>query len=100
MIKVIKKSDLCVFVGDFVKHHFGKEIGVVKFGEYRNPFNDDVHTKHIGFYVNWIVGKRKNGLRKDLGYWIGIEHNYDYKIFIGNIHDNPELLKVKEGRDE
>ncbi len=89
-----------IFVGDLVKHHFGEEIGVVKFGEYRNPFNDDVHTKHIGFFVDWISGECKNSLRKDLGYWINIENNYDYKVFIGNIHDNPELLKIKEERDE
>lgn len=64
-----------VFVGDLVKHHFGDDIGVVKFGEYRNPFNDDLHTKHIGFYVDWISGECKNSLRKDLGYWINIEKN-------------------------
>lgn len=82
-----------IFEGDIVKHHFGEEKGVVRFGEYRQPFNDDIHTKHIGFYVDWICGEQKELLRKDLGYWANLEKNYNYEIFIGNIHDNPELLK-------
>lgn len=87
------KNGKKVFEGDIVKHHFGKEKGIVKFGEYRQPFNDDIHTKHIGFYVDWISGERKKLLRKDLGYWVNLDKNYNYEIFIGNIHDNPELLK-------
>lgn len=87
------KNGKKIFTGDIVKHHFGEEKGVIKLGEYRQPFNDDIHTKHIGFYVDWISGKQKDLLRKDLGYWAGINNKYDYKIFIGNIHDNPELLR-------
>lgn len=87
------KNGKKIFEGDIVKHHFGEETGVVKFGEYRQPFNDDIHTKHIGFYVDWVSGEQKEFLRKDLGYWANLDKNYDYEIFIGNIHDNPELLK-------
>lgn len=87
------KNGKKIFEGDIVKHHFGEEKGIVKFGEYRQPFNDDIHTKHIGFYVDWISGEEKELLRKDLGYWVNIDKNYDYEIFIGNIYDNPELLK-------
>lgn len=87
------KNGKKIFEGDIVKHHFGEEKGIVKFGEYRQPFNDDIHTKHIGFYVDWISGEQKELLRKDLGYWVNLDKNYDYEIFIGNIHDNPELLK-------
>lgn len=87
------KNGKKIFEGDIVKHHFGEEKGIVRFGEYRQPFNDDIHTKHIGFYVDWISGKEKELLRKDLGYWVNLDKNYDYEIFIGNIHDNPELLK-------
>lgn len=78
-----------IFEGDIAKHHFGYEYGVVKFGEYSQPFNDDKFTKHIGFYVDWVVGKAKDILRKDLGYWTNIK---ECDVFIGNIHDNPELL--------
>lgn len=88
------KNGKKIFEGDIVKHHFGEEKGIVKFGEYRQPFNDDIHTKHIGFYVDWISGEQKELLRKDLGYWANIDN--DYEIFIGNIHDNPELLKEAE----
>ena len=87
------KNGKKIFEGDIVKHHFGEEKGIVKFGEYRQPFNDDIHTKHIGFYVDWISGREKELLRKDLGYWANLDKNYDYEIFIDNIHDNPELLK-------
>lgn len=92
------KNGKKIFEGDIVKHHFGEEKGIVRFGEYRQPFNDDIHTKHIGFYVDWISGEQKELLRKDLGYWVNLDKNYDYEIFIGNIHDNPELLK--EADDE
>lgn len=90
------KNGTKIFQGDIVKHHFGEEKGIVKFGEYRQPFNDDIHTKHIGFYLDWISGEQKDLLRKDLGYWVDINNSHDYEIFIGNIHDNPELLEVED----
>lgn len=90
------KNGKKIFEEDIVKHHFGEEKGIVKFGEYQQPFNDDIHTKHIGFYIDWISGEQKELLRKDLGYWVNLDKNYDYEIFIGNIHDNPELLKEAE----
>lgn len=92
------KNGKKIFEGDIVKHHFGEEKGIVKFGEYRQPFNDDIHTKHIGFYIDWVSGEQKDLLRKDLGYWAGINNKYDYEIFIGNIHDNPELPEVSDER--
>lgn len=79
-----------IFEGDLVKHPFGEEIGIVKFGEYRQP-TDDIHTKHIGFYVDWVSGEEKNFLRKDLPYWANLE--VADEVFVGNIYDNPELLK-------
>ena len=52
-------------------------IGVVKFGKY--------DTYHYGLDIDWINGSEV--LRKELLYWLP-------KIrVIGNIHDNPELLK-------
>lgn len=84
-----------IFVGDIVRHHFGDDIGIVKFGKYKQP-SDDIHTEHIGFYVDWISGRVKDALRKDVGYWASIDNNTDYEIFIGNIHDNPELVGNSE----
>lgn len=79
-----------IFEGDIIKEDF--EIGVVKFGSYETPYRDwsvitqDIFTKHIGFYINWIT----LDYRKDIGYW-----QNKIKV-IGNIHDNPELLKEAE----
>lgn len=77
-----------VFEHDMIRHRFGDEIGVIRFGQYRNSFGDDEFGGHIGFYVAWIAGTYPQILRKDLGYWMKMEE------VIGNIHDNPELLEV------
>ena len=79
-----------IFDGDIIKNHF--EIGVVKFGSYETPYRDwsaitqDIFSKHIGFYINWIT----LDYRKDIEFW-----NNKIKV-IGNIYDNPELLKEAE----
>lgn len=89
------KNGIRIFEGDIVKHHFGEEYGVVKFGEYSQP-SDNEFTRHIGFYVDWVTGENKDVLKKDLGYWVNIDSwvNIDnYDVLVGNIHDNPELLK-------
>lgn len=52
-------------------------IGIVKFGKYGNSF-------HFGFYIEWINCPH---FRNELYFW---ESNV--KV-IGNIFDNPELLK-------
>ena len=63
------------------------EFGVIKYGEYANPF-DNSSAKHIGFYVEWQNKTRTNLWRKDLGYWLN-----DTTIICGNIFDNAELLE-------
>ena len=82
------KNGKQAFEHDVIKHHFGDEIGVIRYGEYRNPFGDDIHGGHIGFYVDWVSGEAPGTLRKDLAYWMKIV------VILGNIHDNPELLEV------
>lgn len=80
------KNGRQIFEGDIVRDHFNASImGIVRYGEYKSVFNDDAFTGHVGFYIEWQ--KRKNVLRKDLGYWA---RNSE---FIGNIFDNPELLE-------
>lgn len=84
------KNGKKAFEHDVIQHHFGDEIGVIRYGEYRNPFGDDNFGRHVGFYVDWVSGKDSELLRKDLGYWMNITE------IIGNIHDNPELLEVTD----
>lgn len=43
----------------------------------------------IGFYVEWVSDRDRNIHRKDLGYWLSA----GTAEIVGNIHDNPELLK-------
>lgn len=74
------------FEGDIINNGF--IIGVIRFGEYQKACNDDKFASHIGFYVEWSGGKSlHNILRKDVGFWL------NRTSVIGNIHDNPELLK-------
>ena len=47
--------------------------------------NEDSYT---GFYINWCTKDYKLH-KKSINYWTQFE---DFKI-IGNIHDNPELLR-------
>lgn len=56
---------------------------VVKYGEYKNNGNMDCY---LGFYMDW---QNDIYFRVDIGYWV---KNRDIEV-IGNIFDNPELLK-------
>lgn len=78
------KNGTDIYEGDILKDSNGN-IGVIKFGEYTQPFNDNADTRHIGFYADW-----DDMFRRDLGYWS------KRCTVIGNIHDNPELLEQKE----
>lgn len=78
------KNGRKIFEGDITRDIFDASIvGIVKYGEYQNPFNDDKHGGHVGFYVEWK--KKQDLLRKDLVYWVNNSE------FVGNIFDNPEL---------
>lgn len=79
------KNGKNVFTDDIVTCGFDNLRGIVRFGEYSNPTADDYH---IGFYIEWEEEYRDN-LRKDLGYWMKVEN---FKV-IGNIYDNPTLMR-------
>ena len=81
------KNGKRIFEGDIVKNNwcFIYSPSVVRFGEYFQQFNDDIHTKHIGFYIEHS-GKHMNTCMHDLGYFA------NKCEVIGNIRDNPELL--------
>lgn len=74
-----------IWENDIVKYHFGEKYAPIKFGTYQNCF-DAKSASHVGFFVDWSDG---DYLRKDLGYWVNMIED---KI-VGNIFDNPELLK-------
>lgn len=73
-----------IYEGDIIKSKQDGMIGVIRFGEYQTT-NSENGECHLGFSIEWY-GKYSNLLRKDLGWWINLK-------IIGNIYDNPELLK-------
>lgn len=76
-----------IWEGDIVRDIFNDSVvGYVRYGEYRNAFNDDEFGGHVGFYIEWK--DKKDLLRKDLVFWVKNSE------FIGNIFDNPELLNA------
>lgn len=93
--QIDKKHDRKIFEHDLVKYHFGDDVGIVRFGEYASP-NDNQFAKHVGFFIDWVKGSRKDMLRKDLGFWVDLQNDHqEYDIFVGNAFDNPELLLDK-----
>lgn len=79
------KNGRKIFEGDIVRDIFNASVvGIVRYGEYRNTFNDDEYGGHAGFYIEWK--EKQDLLRKDLVYWVKNSE------FIGNIFDNPELI--------
>lgn len=90
------------FENDYVKFIFKNKseehIGVIKFGEYANPFESFSCIKHFGFYIEWISGKNIKTLRKDL---TGIFNDGLIEHTKKNIIDNPEYktdaLKYESG---
>lgn len=80
-----------IFEGDIVKDNtlpITCGVGVIEFGNYETKMNssliNDNYSYHIGFYITW---DDTLDFREDLAFW-----NEKIEV-IGNIHDNPELLK-------
>lgn len=81
------KNGKRIFEGDVFRYDYAglEGIAVVTFGEY--SFGADRCKNNVGFYANWISSPAY--YRQDLCFWVcvrGVE-------IVGNIHDNPELLK-------
>ena len=81
------KKENKIYEGDIFAYHFdSKKVGIVKFGQYRNPC-DDIHTSHVGFYVEWQDKFFRKMTRCDLAYWAIVSD------VVGNVSDNPELIE-------
>lgn len=81
------KNGKLIWENDIVKDLFSDACAQIKYGSYQSCF-DSTKTEHVGFYVDWS-GKCTKRYRKDLGYWINMVN----AEVIGNIFDDPELIK-------
>lgn len=79
------KNGKLIWENDVIKYHFGNAYAQIRYGAYKSCF-DNQKTEHIGFYVDWSESRN---YRKDLGYWINMVN----AEVVGNIFDNPELIK-------
>lgn len=83
------KNGTKIFEGDIVQDVIEpKAKGIVRFGDYETSYRDwtpvaDPYSKHTGFFIEW----NNMNFCKDVRFW-----NEKVKV-IGDIHDNPELLK-------
>lgn len=81
------KNGKLIWENDVIKYHFGNSYAQIRYGAYQSCF-DSQETEHIGFYVDWSESRN---YRKDLGYWINMVN----AEVVGNIFDNPELIKER-----
>lgn len=81
------KNGKLIWENDILKDLFSDACAQIKYGSYQSCF-DSTKTEHVGFYVDWS-GKCTKRYRKDLGYWINMVN----AEVIGNIFDDPELIK-------
>lgn len=85
---LIDKNGKLIWENDVIKYHFGNAYAQIRYGAYQSCF-DNQKTEHIGFYVDWSESRN---YRKDLGYWINMVN----AEVVGNIFDNPELIKESD----
>ena len=76
------KNGKRIFEGDIIRYETA--IACVHFGTYPSSFERP--DTRVGFYLEWMVDCM---FRIDLAFW-AIQREVEV---IGNIHDNPELLK-------
>lgn len=85
------KNGRKIFEGDILdlSYYMIKYVGVVKFGEYKDfDMTDDYTCGHVGFYIEIEERYHKRYyVRRDILFFVS-----ECKV-LGNIHDNPELLK-------
>lgn len=84
------KNDKMIFEGDIVKNEwcFIKGNRIVRFGEYKSlDSSNDYQCGHLGFYLEHISDFNKRTVRKDIMYFA------NKCEIIGNVFDNPEMLK-------
>ena len=84
------KNGKRIFEGDIVKNEwcFIKGNSIVRFGEYKSlDSSNNYQCGHLGFYLEHISDFNKRTVRKDIMYFA------NKCEIIGNIFDNPELLK-------
>lgn len=85
------KNGKKIFEGDIVKYNLWDDkfdYCEVKFGYFYAAMDSYNGGPALGFYLADI-----NGKADDIGFF---ENLYKFVEVIGNIHDNPELLEVKE----
>lgn len=87
------KNGKKIFEGDVVKNDWCFMCGnsVIKFGQYKTlDMGNEYQQGHLGFYLEHIHEADKRSVRKDIMYFA---NNCE---IVGNIYDNPELLKGGE----
>ena len=84
------KNGTKIFEGDIVKYVDDGYVatGVARFGLYASA--GAAFAGHEGFYLDWAGC---DWLRKDIGFWATMR---PIEV-IGSIHDNPELMEVRNG---
>lgn len=84
------KNNKKIFEGDIVSNEWCLISGnsVVKFGEYRGSYmSKEYQQGHYGFHLEHLDPSEEAITRKDMMYFA------NRCEVIGNIHDNPELIK-------
>ena len=84
------KNGKKIFEGDIVSNEWCLISGnsVVKFGEYRGSYmSKEYQQGHYGFHLEHLDPSEEAITRKDMMYFA------NRCEVIGNIHDNPELIK-------